>query len=659
MFVMFKRIVILFCLLFCAQYKIYAQKTISVKSPDGNIFFSVQINKGTFPTYDVYYKDVQLVNDGTLGFEFDFGTFGDKVSVGKISRNAGVEKYDLVSGKTSHVEDAFQELTVPLIEGQRQVNVEIRVFNDGAAFRYVFPKQGNWASYVMYDELTSFSLANNPDVLTMFLDSYTTSHEGFYSQMKYMDVPADCLMEMPSLYHYDGVYVAVTEAAVRNYAGMYLMNEHGTLRGKLSPLPTQQRIKVKADIPHQTPWRVLMISPDIGELVSSNILTDLNEPCAVKDVSWIKPGKTTFPWWNGNVVPDSFFLPGNNFYTNQYYIDFVARMGLDYHSIYGYAEQPWYEDENMNFACPSETANVLKPVKSLDMEAVAEYARSKGVGLHLWVNWKPFYNKIDEALAQFEKWNVKGLMVDFMDRDDQEMICIQEEILKKSADHKIFIQFHGSCKPSGLNRTYPNEFAREGTRNYECYKWSTDMGADLDIAIPFTRLLAGVTDYHLGGFRAVPKENFRIQYTNPLVTNTRCHMLGMYVVLECYLGMVCDTPVSYEGQPGFEFIQRVPTSWDETIVPSASVMEYIVVARRKGEEWFVGAINNSTERSVSIKTDFLGNGEYVAEIFSDAEDTDSSPNHLVKRSITVNKKSDIELCLAKCGGAAVHISSLK
>lgn len=659
---MIKKLLFLFAVSISACGSAWAQKVFTVKSPDSKIRFTVQINKDALPTYNVFYKSTQLVKDGALGFEFDNGTFGDNVTVGSISKRSGIEKYNLIAGKSSHVEEPFQEMVIPLKENEdthRQVNIVVRVFNDGAAFRYVFPKQNQWASYIMYDELTTFDLANNPDVLTMFLGSYTTSHEGFYSQMKYSDIPAGQLMEMPTLYHYGNVYMAITEAAIRDYAGMYLMNEKGSLHGKLSPLPGQQKVKVKATLPHQSPWRVMMIGEQVGTLISSNILTNLNEPCAIKDLSWLKPGKTTFSWWNGNVVPDSSFLPGNNFQTNQYYIDFAARAGLDFHSIYGYAEQPWYEDENMSFEFPSETANVMKPVKSLDMNAIAEYAASKGIGLHMWVNWKPLFARLEEALTQFEKWGVKGMMVDFMDRDDQEMIRIQEEILKKSAEHKIFVQFHGSSKPSGLNRTYPNEFAREGTRNYECYKWSKDMGADLDIAIPFTRLLAGVTDYHLGGFHAVPKDKFRIQYTNPLVTGTRCHMLGMYVVLECYLGMVCDSPMAYEGQPGFEFIQKVPTVWDETVVPSVSVMEYATVARRHGNDWYVGAINNSKARTVSIKTDFLADGDYLAEVYADAEDTDSNPNHLVKHTVKVNKKSTLELKLANNGGAAIHMYRVK
>lgn len=183
-----------------------------------------------------------------------------------------------------------------------------------------------------------------------------------------------------------------------------------------------------------------------------------------------------------------------------------------------------------------------------------------------------------------------------MDRNDQEMIRIQEEILECAARHRLFIQFHGSSKPSGLVRTYPNEFTREGTLNYEVCKWDTLVNADHDIAIPFTRMLAGATDYHLGGFRALPRSEFKIQYVNPHVMSTRCHMLAMYVVLENHLTSLCDTPKAYEGQPGFEVLRTVPGTWDEIRVPLARMNEHVTVARRSGSDWWVGSLNNGTER---------------------------------------------------------------
>ena len=215
------------------------------------------------------------------------------------------------------------------------------------------------------------------------------------------------------------------------------------------------------------------------------------------------------------------------------------------------------------------------------------------------------------------------------------MIKIQEEILSKAAKHHLFIQFHGSSKPSGLNRTYPNEFTREGTLNYEAYKWDDDIDANHDIAIPFTRLLAGATDYHLGGFRAVPKSEFKHKYTHPEVLSTRCHMLAMYVILESYLGMVCDTPDAYEGQDGFEYITELPSTWDEIKVLTASVNEYVTIARRNKNTWYVGTLNNTTARNIPVSLDFLGDGNYTAEIYTDAKDADTKPNHLIKESKSV------------------------
>ena len=412
------------------------------------------------------------------------------------------------------------------------------------------------------------------------------------------------------------------------------------------------------EFPHRTPWRVLSVADRVGGLLETNILTSLNEPCKIEDTSWIKPCRTTFTWWNGNVVPDSTFSPGNNFETNKYYIDFAARNGLDAHGIYGYAETPWYYDDNFNFGWAGPNADITRPIPCLNMPRIVEYAKSKGVGIHLWVHWRPLYDKLEEAFALYEKWGVKGLMVDFLDRDDQEMIRIQEEILQAAARHRLFIQFHGSSKPSGLTRTYPNEFTREGTLNYEVCKWDTLVNADHDISVPFTRLLAGPTDYHLGGFRALPRSEFKIQYVNPYVMSTRCHMMAMYVVLENHLTSLCDTPMAYEGQPGFEVLRTVPGTWDEMHVPLAEFNKYVTIARRNGTDWWVGALNDGTARTLNLKLDFLGEGEYRAEIYTDAPDAEKNPNHLSKEIRTVTRKDKIELPLAVDGGAVLRISKL-
>ena len=554
-------------------------------------------------------------------------------------------------------------MIVPLQEKEapgRLINLVVRAFNDGVAFRYEFPEQEGWNSYVMYDEKTQFRLNGNPMALLMYLPGYINTHEGVYTHTEYDKIAKKRLIEMPVTLEFDnGIYMSITEAAVRDYAGMYLVKEKNGFAGKLSPRLGQEKIKVEInEFPHRTPWRVLSVADRVGGLLETNILTSLNEPCKIEDTSWIKPCRTTFTWWNGNVVPDSTFSPGNNFETNKYYIDFAARNGLDAHGIYGYAETPWYYDDNFNFGWAGPNADITRPIPCLNMPRIVEYAKSKGVGIHLWVHWRPLYDKLEEAFALYEKWGVKGLMVDFLDRDDQEMIRIQEEILQAAARHRLFIQFHGSSKPSGLTRTYPNEFTREGTLNYEVCKWDTLVNADHDISVPFTRLLAGPTDYHLGGFRALPRSEFKIQYVNPYVMSTRCHMMAMYVVLENHLTSLCDTPMAYEGQPGFEVLRTVPGTWDEMHVPLAEFNKYVTIARRNGTDWWVGALNDGTARTLNLKLDFLGEGEYRAEIYTDAPDAEKNPNHLSKEIRTVTRKDKIELPLAVDGGAVLRISKL-
>jgi alpha-glucosidase len=464
------------------------------------------------------------------------------------------------------------------------------------------------------------------------------------------------LMDMPALFDFDGkVFMGITEAALVDYAGMYLSKQkNNSLISKLSPWPTDTSIKVQSTLPHKSPWRVLLISDTIGDLIESNIITSLNEPCKIENTGWIKPGKTTFPWWNGNVVPDTINAPGNNFVTNQYYIDFCARNNIQYHSVVEYGLHQWYADDGVGFQ-PGPNADVTKPVPGLNMKEICDYAKSKGVDVRVWVHFYALYPKLDTAFALFEKWGLSGMMVDFMDRDDQQMVNMQNEILQKAAKHKLHIQFHGAYKSTGLHRTWPNEFTREGTLNYEANKWASYITPDMDIDMPFTRMLAGSTDYHLGGFRAVPVAEIKPNYTRPLMLGTRCHQLAMYVVLENYLQMVCDYPEAYEGQPGFEFIKAIPTTWDEIKVLTAKPDEYIVIARRKNNEWYIGAITNSKARGVKISFPFLGEGDFEATIFSDAADVAANPNLLEKKKVQLNKDSRLTLQLSAGGGAVMQL----
>ena len=302
-------------LLISFQFPAFSQNDIKLASPDQNIIFQFRTSNN-IPEYQVIYKGKILINYSSLTLSFlNDTTFGSKFKAGKPVYKDGEDNYTLVVGKNKNVHDYYKEVRIPLQEDGnkgRLINIIIRAFNDGLAFRYEFPEHDNWKSYTLTDENTTFNLAGNPSITALFLPNFTTSHEGRYTTLPFSLIKNDTLMDMPVLLQFpDHVYMAITEAELVDYAGMYLVKQNGILISQLSPLPEQNLIKVKADLPHQTPWRVLFISDKVGTLIESNILTSLNEPCKIKDVSWIEPGKTDFHWWNGDISPGHDFRPWN------------------------------------------------------------------------------------------------------------------------------------------------------------------------------------------------------------------------------------------------------------------------------------------------------------------------------------------------------------
>jgi alpha-glucosidase len=644
-------------LLIMLPLTVAAQKPISLRSPNGRIEYRFTVNKGV-ATYSVRYDGKTVLQNSDLALAFEDASFDHDLLAGKPILKTGRETYALLTGRSKQVDDPYQEAMIPITkkgEASARVSLQVRAFNSGIGFRYVF-NGSDGKQLVLTDENDAFNLPAGTMVKALYLPNYTTSHEGLYHDAKVEELPADTLIDMPILATTpDKLYISVTEANLLDYAGMYLSRVNGTLRSRLSPLPGQSTVKVRAGLPHQSPWRVIMVSDRVGDLFESNLITDLAEPQRIQDVSWIKPGKTTFPWWNGNVLPDTINAPGNNFVTQKYYIDFCARNGIAYHSVVEYGLHEWYTSDGSGFV-PGPHADVTKPVPGLDMKEVCDYAHSVGVGVRVWVYWTALYKDLENAFTTFEKWGLSGMMVDFMDRDDQEMVNIQTRILERAAAHHLHIQFHGAYKPTGLNRTYPNEFTREGTLNYEVNKWEKKITPDHDLNIAFTRALAGSTDYHLGGFRAVPDDKFRVQYTRPLQLGTRAHMLAMYIALENPLGMTCDYPEAYEGQAGFDFLKLVPTTWDRTHVISAVPNEHLVIARQKDGVWYVGAINDHETRTISLPMDFVGEGTWDVETWEDGSNVATDPNAISRRKIEVSSKDVINVHLAAGGGATMRIS---
>ena len=649
---------LVFCFVSISSFAFHGTP-VRLQSPDKHILYEFEIREGK-PGYRISYNGRKLIEFSIINLVFKGDSLIQGVRLEKTVRLDSAEQYTLFTGRSNGANDPFHQLTLFLRETNapgRAIMVQVRAFDDGIAFRYLFPKSGGDSLFLKKEE-SGFQIAGNPFVHALVQSDYHNSHEGNYIRRHFTDLPKDSLMDMPMLFEYsDSLYLAITEAALLDYAGMYLLKTQTGLVSNISPLLNHPGYAVIAGLPHTSPWRVLLISNRSGRFLETNMITDLAPPDRIKDGSWLRPGKTTFPWWNGNVTADTLNAPGNNFVTQQYYIDFCARSKIEYHSVVEYGLHQWYQDDGISFM-PGPNANVLKPMPGLDMKQVCDYAHSKGVGVRVWVHWKALYPKLDSAFTLFEQWGLSGMMVDFMDRDDQDMVNIQTEILQKAAQHHLHIQFHGAYKPTGLSRTYPNEFTREGTLNYEADKWNPlGVTPDHDLDIAFTRLIAGSTDYHLGGFRAVTPSAFRAQYTRPLVLGTRSHMLAMYVVLENANAMVCDYPEAYENQAGFDFIQHVPVTWDETRVLSGVPDQFLVIARRKYRDWWISGITGNSARTIKVYPVFFleKDSHWRVTIYQDDLNLPFNPNGILIKSINADPATLLEIPLAAGGGFAIKL----
>jgi len=644
------------------------ENNVSVKSPDGRLVVTLTLagaaGNQASPRFSLHFRGRELLRESALGLVLEGR--GDLLAgavLTQASRSNHDETYQVLTGKQNPVRNHYRELKLTFKSPDGlQTQVFFRAFDDGLAFRYAIPAQAGLSAVTITDERTILRLVGNPQAHVLYRDSYTTPHEGLYSTAALQGLARGKLIDLPALFEFeDGTAVAITEANLQHYAGMYLKipagMESSDLISDLSPLPKQKQIKVKVPVPMLSPWRVVMLGESVGRLIESSLIINLNEPSSLTDTSWIKPGKTTWHWWNGTEGEPAGFETKLDLRTMKHYVDFCARHGITYHAVVSTPESalyPWYAQKERGFF-PGPDTDVLKPRPEIEFEELARYAATKGVGLRVWVHWKALENNLDEVFATWERWGVRGMMIDFLDRDDQEMVEFSERVLEKAAEHHLHIQFHGAWKPTGRQRTYPNLFNHEGVLNLEYLKWSAACSPEHNLIVPFTRMLAGPMDYHLGGFRAARRETFKAQGVAPMVLGTRSHHLAMYVVYENPMPMVVDYPTAYENQPGFDFIEQVPTVWDETRVLSAKVGESIVLARRKGNEWYIGAMTNWTPRELEVPLDLLGRDSYLAETWSDGPETAENPNFLVHERRTVSAKDRIHVKLDSGGGWVMKV----
>jgi alpha-glucosidase len=384
-----------------------------------------------------------------------------------------------------------------------------------------------------------------------------------------------------------------------------------------------------------------MIGRSPGDLTESEIILNLNEPCAIKDTSWIKPGKMAWDhWWSGDTKMDTATL--------KEYIQFAADMQFPYQLV----DWTWYGDKPLE----NPDLDITTVVKDVNMPELLKFAKDRGVRLWLWLHWTHTDKQYEKAFALYEKWGVAGVKIDFMQRDDQEMVNWYHRIVKKAADHHLLVNFHGAYKPTGFRRTYPNLITREGVLGNEYNKWSKRVTPEHNCTIPFTRMLAGPMDYTPGGFLNRSRENFKTNVKPTQVMGTRCHELAKFVIYYSPLCCVCDHPRNYKNQAGLEFLRVVPTVWDDTKVINGEVGEYITMARRSGEKWFIGAMSNWTGRTLEIGLDFLDEGKYTANIFADSPDSGENAEKLIEEKRTVTANDNLTIKMAPGGGFAAYLT---
>jgi alpha-glucosidase len=634
----------------------------TLASPDRRIQVSFQFPSTGRPEWSASFGHKAIVRQCRLGLQTaENGELMEGTRLVRESQRSVDRSIPVLFGKANHAQDRYKERRFQLeSKGHRRVDVVFRCYNDAVALRYELPAANQTAPEVIADETTSFGLEGNPIAFAQYLENYNTSHEHNVTKVSAADLPAGQLLDMPlTLTWADGTCAAITEGALRHYAGMSLRRvQHSgaevELVCQLTPLPDGK--KVVRTLPLETPWRVVLIVDRLGALLESGTLYCLNEPSSIKDVSWIQPGKITFSWWNGDVYDGHRDLPILSFAMAKKYIDFCVRTGIPTHSLTSDEKtvSPWYFQSNTG-TTPGPDTDVTRLRADFDLPAIRQYAASQHIKLWTWVHQGALRGRVEEAFSAFEKMGWSGMMVDFFDHDDQESVEHAEAILQAAARHHIMIHFHGIWKPTGWQRTYPNLMNHEGALNFEYLKWSDRCTPEHNLLMAYTRLVAGPMDYHLGGFRAVPRSEFQPRNIAPNVLGTRCHQLGLYVCYDNPNPMVADYPTAYEGQPGFDFLQLVPTWWDETRVLAGKIGEVLVTARRKGATWYVGGISAGPPRLIEVPLSFLGKDHYATRIWKDAPDSEQEPNHLVTTKIDYGRSDLLPIHFSRDGGFVAQL----
>jgi len=640
-------------------------QVLHLKSPNGNI--ELNLENGAKIRWSVKHKDTEVIAPSAISLTLSNGEIlGNNAKIASTKNSASNTTFETPVYKKKTVVDQYNQL---IVNFKGNFGLILRAYNDGVAYRFFTNKN---KKITIVSEEASFNFSQDHRAFVPYVrdlrekDMYTSAFEALYDEIPLSKFVKDTLAISPLLVDLgNGKKAAIVEAELQDYPGMFLTRNNEVqygLKGIFAHYPKKERLGgynkmnymvsqrenyiAETNGSRSFPWRAIIISEKDSELLNNDMVQKLSSPSQISDMSWIKPGKVAWDWWNDWNISKVDFKAGINTQTYKYYIDFASKNNIEYVVI----DEGW-----------SEETDILKISPAMDIKELIEYGKQKNVGIILWASWYAINQVLDDAFTKYSNMGVKGFKIDFIDRDDQKMVNSLYNIAKKAASYKLLIDYHGMYKPTGIQRTYPNIVNFEGVKGLENAKWTPhDDMPHYETSVPFIRMLAGPMDYTPGAMRNATKADFRPSNSLPMSQGTRCHQLGMYVLYEAPLQMMADSPTAYmKEQESTTFISQIPTTFDETVALDGKVSEYAAIARKKGNTWFVGGLTNWSAREIELDLSFLGNGTFTAEIFKDGLNAEKDPTDYKREIIKVTNASKLKVQMAPGGGFAIIINPEK
>ena len=630
-----------------------AQQVHRLASPDGNINVDIETDKGI--TYDVFCQGELVLDDCRLSMNIEGNVLGSLPKVQSTSRKSVSEtKRPFLHLKFAEVPNRYNELTLKMNGGY---SVIFRAYDDGVAYRFVTSFPGE---VQVYDEDITVFLPEETDLVLQHSNSYRTSYEERYSFVKAAQWQSNQAMA-----HYPilaitpgGTKILMSEADLQDYPGAFFRsNDAGGFSSIFPRVPAVEkpRSDKSTDIllrkpyialtkgTRNFPWRYFVISKNEADLVTNTMTCRLSQDSRLDDTSWIHPGQASWEWWNGAVPygEDINFRAGLNVETYKYFMDFASHYGIKYIVM----DEGWAKD-NMDPYTPNPDCDLME---------ILAHGKKVGVGVVLWLTWR-CVEQNPGLFVKFAEWGVKGVKIDFMDRSDQWMVNFYERTVQEAAKHHIFVNFHGAYKPSGLEYMYPNLLSYEGVTGME------QMGncrPENSIYLPFIRNAVGPMEYTPGAMLSMQPDNYSARRPNSASIGTRAYQMALFVVFESGLQMLADNPsLYYRNDDCTRFISSVPVVWDDTRVLSARLGDHLLVAKRNGEEWFLGGITGERKEALELEVtlDFLPDGQtFTLTSFEDGINADRQAMHYTTSTRQVRKGDKIKVKMVRNGGYAASI----